>query len=887
MAVDTPTTTVSPPTSGVPGDSSTGTGGATVIGSDVTTTLPTLPPQYSSGNLGFFTRQTESVTSAITVGPDGALYVGELTGIPYADGYASVVRIADPTSGTGFDGKVSSGTPQNYASGFGQIHSLGFDAAGNLYVLDYVNSSNIYDPTLDPQSLPPGQLIRVAPNGTRTLISGAELKLPNYLVVDKSTGDVFVAINNANINQGEVLRYHTDATTGATSYTVAASGLQNPRGMAFGPDGKLYVLTSGVGTPASSPDAATAPVIPFIPDLVAERGGNTGGITQIDVNGTGAQQVILTGLASFQEFNPATGQDRVISIGANALAIGADGTAYIASGGGLAPETAAVVGPLADTLQGILRVTGLFGADPSKAVVTPEFNALTYAQANGPDGSQTFFNTESNLYDVVFGTDGKLYTVDAARNVVYGLTNGGATLDSATVLQKQPAILTPPQYAAVLAAGGNPTAQYHAEITSVTYKNAAGIPDVPGNLTSTAPTTGTGPFGSVDGTTVPRGEDTLGSGTTATSGSTNTPGGTVTGTATTAPSDVTPTLADSPFPGPTDPLAPPVLATNIYAPYYDPFFGNYAPAAGTFLALPNGTGGTYSVNHMYVFGDRLEDNGNTLALAQSLGQPSPLTTTPYNGNGAFTDGLNWTTILSQTLGLSASGTTNFAYSNATARPITNPIDPNQSATPLTNFQGQINQFETAGQLFSDRDLVSVSFGGNDITLPSNLPASVGISLSVDSIIGGLQQLADLGAKHFLVSNVPNVGLAPIFSDPAFQAATGSTPQSLIGLVDQFDAKLSAKLAQFQGQTGLDVKQLDLHSLFDSIASNPAIFGFSNLTQPVLINPPVTGSTPTYNPAIVGQDPAVEHGSVFLDPFFDPTALGHAIIAQTARSTLTA
>ena len=32
-----------------------------------------LPAQYSSGNAGFFNRQNESVPTAVTVGPDGAL----------------------------------------------------------------------------------------------------------------------------------------------------------------------------------------------------------------------------------------------------------------------------------------------------------------------------------------------------------------------------------------------------------------------------------------------------------------------------------------------------------------------------------------------------------------------------------------------------------------------------------------------------------------------------------------------------------------------------------------------------------------------------------------------------------------------------------------------
>lgn len=59
-----------------------------------------------------------------------------------------------------------------------------------------------------------------------------------------------------------------------------------------------------------------------------------------------------------------------------------------------------------------------------------------------------------------------------------------------------------------------------------------------------------------------------------------------------------------------------------------------------------------------------------------------------------------------------------------------------------------------------------------------------------------------------------------------------------------------------------------------------------MDEPVLISQtPLTGEQPAYNPAIIGQDPAVQHATLFLDPFFHPTALGHSILAETARNEL--
>ncbi len=829
--------------------------------------LPTLPPQYATGNLGFFTRQTESVTDAVTVGPDGALYVGVLTATPYPAGYSNVWRIGDPAATTGYDGKVPSGVPQAYASGFSQVNSLGFDATGNLYVLEYLNASTVYDPTVAPGDLPPSQLVKVAPDGSRSTISGSELKLANYLLVDKASGDVFVAINNADTPNGEVLRYHTDPATGAVSTTVAASGLNNPRGMAFGPDGKLYVLESGLGTPSNSPDAATAPVIPFIPGLVSERGGNTGSITGVDVNGTGAQDRVLTGLPSLREFNPATGEDRVLSIGPNALAITPDGTAFIAAGGGLAPETAQALGPIGDNLKGVLRLDGLFGADPSEATVTPAFDTLAYAAQNGPDGETTLFNTESNLYDITVGEDGKLYAVDAARNLVYGFTDNGTTLDSVTVLQKQPPVLTPPQYAAVVGAGGDPSAQYAAEIENRTFKNADGVPDVPGTLAAPP---------DASGATLPTTD------TATTAGGAGAPGSDTPPSGISAPPGELPPGSSPAFPVPTDPVSPPVRPDNPYTNYYDPFFGNFTPAASDPLALPDGQGGTYAASQVYSFGDRLSDTGNTAALEKFLGKPTPLTTAPYSATGSFSDGPNWITDLSQILGVQpGEAQTNFAYETATARPLDNVLDPNPSQTGLDTFGGQIARFQETDGAFSPNDLVTVGFGDYDLTLPSDVPPEEGVKLSVDAITAGLQQLADLGARHFLVANLRFVALSPAFSDP------NADPVAAKALYDQFNSQLSASLDQFAATTGLDVKELDLNALFNSIAANPSDYGFANVSEPLLANATAPSTVPAYNPAIVGQDPAVEHATLFLNPFYDTTALGQAIIAQTARDTLSA
>ena len=950
--------------------------------------LPSLPPQYATGgSLGFFTRTTEVVPAAQTVGPDGAIYIAELTGLPYPEGYARVLRVEDPGTVSGFDGQIPSGVAQTYASGFDQIHSLTFDGEGNLFVLEYQVASEVYDPALTPSELAPSTLVKVGLDGGREIVSGDELKLANYVLADPETGDVYASINNTEAEAGQVLRYRPTAE-GGYDVEVVAEGLESPRGLSFGPDGDLYVLEQGEGTPLDDPAIGDAPVVQLIPGLVAQRGGYAGAITRIDLD-AGAQERLFEGLPSFQEFNPTTGEDRVFGVGARGFDIAPDGTVWIASGGGLSDATAAAAGEVGEDLRGLLRLDGLFGENPAEATWTQAFDSVAYAGAFGPDGATTLFNTQSNLNDVTVGPDGTLYAVDAARNVLYEISGeDGETLESVTVLQKRPPVLTPPQFAAVLENGGDPAADYRVEIAERTYKGANALPDTPGRQQALA-ANGEGPAAApFDPNFVPppRGEDAAG----ATGGSLGdaaggagvpgdfsglgtpdadapattqdvtpiddfggedegadplpigvepggvlaspdaetpepplaapdqTPGGTpvegidgatkggesggdITGFNPIDPPDdlgnVPGPVADGPLlPGPVDPVAPPVIVNNKYAPYFDPFFGTYAPARGQEPEIERGDGDSSKVDQLFVFGDRLTEDGGRYgkaAVAAEAGAALPIDAAPYSPFGNFTDGRNWTTYLERILGVAeddgAGGDdTNFSYLDATARELANPFDPLQGATGLTNFAGQIDAFEEAYGTIDSDDLVVVSFGGNDLPLPpgGGIAPEEAFGASIQATLDGIARLASLGATSFLVPNLVDVEIVPIFSDPAFQEALSVPPGALTEAVTAYNAALAGALDAFEEASGANVTVLDTNALFAAIVAEPEAYGFLDTEEPVLVTPPDVGvEAPVYNPAIVGQDPAVQHSTLFLDVLFSPTALAQSIIAETARDAL--
>ena len=904
--------------------------------------ISSLPAQYSEGNAGFFNRQNESVPTAVTTGPDGALYASELSALPYPEGYARVLRVGDAEGDASYDGTTPGGTNQTYASGFEQINGLTFDEDGALYVLEYVNASDVYDPTLPVEDLPPSNLIRVDPDGTREQISGEELSFGNYVFAHE--GKIYAAINNGEIGKGQVLAYDQNAETGEWSHEVVADNLKNPRGMDIGPDGDLYVLEVGEGTPADDPDVEDALSVQFIPGLVSQRAGYTAAITQIDLE-NGGQERVYEGLPSTIEYDPNTGEDRIISIGSNGMAIGEDGTVWIASGGGLSEESAEALGEFGEGLRGVLKLDGLFGEDPSQATWTPKFDAVGYAGENGPDGATTLFNTQSNLNDIEIGPDGNLYAVDAARNVMYGLSPDGEEVESVTVLQKTAPVLTPPQYGSVTQAGGNPSADYQVEIDERTFKGENELPDTPGrqqalaneDVASAENNTDSQVSEETNGEPPVRGEDAAIGGILgdeqSQAGNENpvdegqitadrpTPGDPMLEPEFSEDGDPTEVPGFDPsnpppddlnaddfdpsnpglvpgaeqsvlIPGPVDPIAPVITEGNPFADYFDPFFGVYAPAEGDEPILQNGEN-SYTVDDLFVFGDRLTENGGEFgknSVAESTGADPLYDDAPYSETGNFTDGSNWTTYLASILGVENYGEqdTNFSYLDATARDLDNPTDPFGDATELNTFAGQIDTFKQTSGIFTEDDLVVVNFGGNDLTLPpeEGVAPEEAAQQSIQATVDGIAELQESGAENFLVGLVPPVELAPIFSDREFLDLLDVEPGFFDPIVEGYNEGLTAALEEYEVESGVNIEILDTNALFDDIAAEPGAYGFTNVDEPVLSSQtPVTGEPIAYNEAIVGEDPAVQHGTLFLDPYFHPTALGHSIVAETARDEL--
>jgi sugar lactone lactonase YvrE len=150
-------------------------------------------------------RTTDSVPTSLTVGPDGAYYVGELTGVPFTAGSANIYRLDPSTDSMPHIFTVG----EAFLTGFKTVIGLRFDAAGTLYVLQYGSAAT--------QLVGPGLLIRIVPDktqpdirsryqhGTRTTLLN-NLTQPTGIVIG-SDGAIYISNHGITAGGGTVVRF--------------------------------------------------------------------------------------------------------------------------------------------------------------------------------------------------------------------------------------------------------------------------------------------------------------------------------------------------------------------------------------------------------------------------------------------------------------------------------------------------------------------------------------------------------------------------------------------------------------------------------------------------------------------------------------------------------
>jgi hypothetical protein len=148
-------------------------------------------------------RSTDSVPTTVALGPDGAYYVGELTGIPVFSGLANVYRVVPSDTVSGEPPLLLA--EQACIRGFSTIIDIAFDEDGNLYVLQYGYQDGLGSLVrVTSEEDQPGGICAQYQAGTRTTIL-AGLSQPTSVAVGPD-GALYVSNHGASSANGEVLR---------------------------------------------------------------------------------------------------------------------------------------------------------------------------------------------------------------------------------------------------------------------------------------------------------------------------------------------------------------------------------------------------------------------------------------------------------------------------------------------------------------------------------------------------------------------------------------------------------------------------------------------------------------------------------------------------------
>lgn len=287
--------------------------------------------------------------------------------------------------------------------------------------------------------------------------------------------------------------------------------------------------------------------------------------------------------------------------------------------------------------------------------------------------------------------------------------------------------------------------------------------------------------------------------------------------------------------------------------------------SGIVLATP--------LNNIVVFGDSLSDNGNLYEFMNHQLPPSP----PYY-KGRFTNGPVWIEHLVASYFPKDPGAHLFDYAYGGAGVSEEAGDEDV----LFTLKREVNNYLTSHQDKASEDSLFVVWIGanNYLAMPSE------IDKTLEDVTGGithsLQRLAEKGAKHILVVNIPDLGNTPAAIE--FDSIETMTYFSKV-----HNAVLSNTVTTLKQQFP-DVEWLffDMSEAFAEVIANPQAFGFSNITQPCvdLVTDNLTKKSVINMVAAV--KPKIKQDACDGYLFFDlvhPTALAHQLLSNRAKKML--
>ncbi len=330
------------------------------------------------------------------------------------------------------------------------------------------------------------------------------------------------------------------------------------------------------------------------------------------------------------------------------------------------------------------------------------------------------------------------------------------------------------------------------------------------------------------------------------------------------------------------------------------------------VALPSTT---YS--GLVIFGDSISDTGNVLSLTNTFTPATPFPVFP-GAEGRFSNGPVWTEHLAAGLGFASSANPSNLFYNPAAPNSSLPAFIPSGVLPIGALGGQNFSFGGArtgrdgsagngtgllGQLVAWDNPASIVVGGpltraadpnalyvvvagaNDLRdFRSGVAGAPDPTTVAGNVVGALNLLANAGARHFLISSLPDLGLTPE------AASLGLVAQSTAATLE-FNSALSSLAGSFEAVfnpangVDLDIRMLDFFGLVNQIAADATnndglIYGITNITTPCIVP---AGPGAYFVPGATGP----ECGSASFSDDLHPSAASHALLGDLAVQVATA
>lgn len=278
-----------------------------------------------------------------------------------------------------------------------------------------------------------------------------------------------------------------------------------------------------------------------------------------------------------------------------------------------------------------------------------------------------------------------------------------------------------------------------------------------------------------------------------------------------------------------------------------------------------------TLDKVVVFGDSLSDNGNLYAYMKHQFPVSP----PYY-KGRMTNGPVWAELLVDSYfpGAVDSHLLDYAFAGAAV------VEGDDE--PLFTLRSELESyFLSHDNKADDHTLYVVWIGANNyLALPEDGEQAVhdvgfGIKRS-------LQELADKGAKHVLVLNLPDLGRTPAAAE--FDAVT-----ELTSLSERHNQQLFEIIEELkQSSPSVQWLHFDVRNALDDLLTNPQANGFTNITdtcyESSMDEPSANTGLKVASTLKLKSKKSACDGYLFFD-LVHPSVLAHKILAERTKKLL--